>query len=190
MSNLINLIGTTSSLKGFIALLVAGSITLLSGPSAIANTSDPEVVKSVDLEKYMGTWYQIGRNPNFFQGLCERSMAEYSLNEDGSVNVLNTCYRNEKVLTTISGKATVPNSEEPAKLVVDFGFFRKGDYWIINLDSEYRWAVVSGPKKDALFILARTAPMDKQTLTYIIDDLAARGFDTTKIIYDIYPANK
>lgn len=169
--------------------LVSVLIVLFSSVVVSANSSDPEVVKSVDLERYMGTWFQIGRNPNFFQSLCERSTAQYALNEDGSVKVLNTCYRDEKVLTTIEGKATALNADEPAKLVVDFGFFRKGDYWIINLDTDYQWAVVSGPKKEALFILSRTAPMPKETLDLILNDLSVRGFDTSKIIFDIYPNN-
>jgi apolipoprotein D and lipocalin family protein len=153
---------------------------------AFAKSKDPEVIKDVNLEKYSGTWYEIGHNPNFFQNLCERSTAQYTLNEAGSIEVLNTCFRDEKVVSTISGLASVPDVNEPAKLVVDFGFMRKGDYWIIGLDQDYQWALVSGPQKESLFILSRTAPMDPSTLEMILQDLQKRGFDTSKIVFDKY----
>ncbi len=160
--------------------------TTLVSSFALANSEDPEVIKDVNLSKYVGTWYEIGHNPNFFQGSCERSVAEYSINQEGKVDVLNTCYKNETVISTIKGVAYAPDTGQPAKLVVDFGFLKKGDYWIIDLDPDYRWALVSGPKKDSLFILARTAPMAEETLDLILENLKNRGFDTSKIIFDKY----
>lgn len=175
------------ALKVLNLTLVAAAVTLVATSQAFSQTSDePKVVPYVDLNRYVGTWFEVGHLPNFFQNLCERSIAEYSLNEDGTINVLNTCVRNENVLTTITGIASVVDPAEPAKLVVDFGFFRKGDYWIIDLDKNYQWAVVSGPSKDSLFILSRTIPMADKTLKRIIKKLDKQGFDTSKIIYDIY----
>lgn len=174
--------------KGISSLVVA-AVLMIGGAAALAQTNgsdDPKVVGQVDLNRYMGTWFEVGHYPSFFQKLCERSIAEYSLNEDGTVNVFNTCVRNEKVLSTISGVASVVDQNEPAKLVVDFGFFRKGDYWIIDLDKNYQWAVVSGPGKESLFILSRTIPMTDKTLNRILKRLEKQGFDTSKIIYDIY----
>ncbi len=153
---------------------------------SFANAQDPEVVKEVDLQKYSGTWFEIGHFPTFFQNLCDRSEAKYTLNNDATITVLNTCFRNDKVFTTIEGKAFAPNANEPAKLVVDFGFGRKGDYWIVALEQNYQWAVVSGPQKESLFILARKAPMDAETLSAILKNLEDRGFDTKKIIFDKY----
>jgi apolipoprotein D and lipocalin family protein len=148
--------------------------------------SDPRVVSQVDLNRYAGLWYEIGHNPNFFQGSCERSTANYTLQSDGAIHVLNTCYRNNEVYDSIEGTATVTNPAEPAKLVVDFGFFRRGDYWIVALDRNYQWAVVSGPGKSSLFLLARKAPMNKALLEEILRDLQAEGFDTSRIVYDQY----
>ncbi len=155
-------------------------------PQIFANSEDPEVIQDLDLNRYMGLWYEIGHSPNFFQGLCERSTAEYSLEASGEVKVLNTCYRNDSVFSTIKGTATAPDRAEPAKLVVDFGFFRKGDYWIIDLEPNYEWAVVSGPKKSSLFILARKAPMAPEVLEGILAKLKEQGFETDKIIFDKY----
>lgn len=161
-------------------------VASLAGQWAVADGQDPEVVKSVDLQRYSGTWYEIGHYPTFFQNLCDRSEASYTPNGDGTLGVLNTCYRNNKVLTSISGKAFAPTPEEPTKLRVDFGFAREGDYWIISLEENYDWAVVSGPQKNSLFILSRKAPMDPEVLDKILKDLKDRGFDLNKIIFDKY----
>lgn len=155
--------------------------------SSVAQASpDPAVVKAVDLKRYAGFWYEIGHSPNFFQRNCERSTAEYGVLPNGQISVLNTCYRDNAVYSTIEGTATVVNPAEPAKLLVDFGWFRRGDYWIVALDKDYQWSVVSGPKKSSLFILARTAPMAPGLLAQILSDLRARGFDTEKIVWDKY----
>jgi apolipoprotein D and lipocalin family protein len=147
---------------------------------------DPSVVTNLDITKYMGQWYEIAHNPNFFQNLCERSTAQYDLTSDGKVSVLNKCFRGEKEFTSISGTAEAKNPLVPAKLEVDFGFFRTGDYWIVDLDENYQWAVVSGPNMKSLFILARKAPMEKSTLDTILENLKSRGFKTSNLIYDKY----
>ena len=148
--------------------------------------SDPRVVSELDLGKYAGHWFEIGHNPNFFQRNCERSSAEYTARPDGSIGVVNTCFRDNKPYSSIEGVATVVNAAEPAKLIVDFGFFRRGDYWVVALDKDYQWAVVSGPGKSSLFILARKAPMDPSLLSSILKALAAEGFDTSNIVFDKY----
>lgn len=162
------------------------AMTLFLSGCVSYGSEDPSVVPQVDLSRYAGFWYEIGHNPNFFQGKCERSTAEYGLLPNGKVSVKNTCYRDSKVYGTIEGTASVVNASEPAKLKVDFGFFRRGSYWIVALDPDYQWAVVSGPGKSSLFILARKAPMDASLLREILSDLDARGFDTSRIIYDKY----
>lgn len=159
---------------------------LFCAPVFAGNDSDPAVVKSVNLKRYAGLWYEIGRFPNFFQNGCDRSTARYTLNAGGEVGVFNTCYRADGTKSTIEGTATIPNPAEPAKLEVDFGFFRTGDYWITHLDPGYQWAVVSGPAKGSLFILARKAPMNPTLRKQIISMLKRDGFDTAKIIYDKY----
>lgn len=150
-----------------------------------AGDADPAVVKSVNLQRYAGLWYEIGRFPNFFQNGCLHSTAKYTRRSDG-VGVYNTCYRADGTTSSIQGIATIENPAEPAKLSVDFGFFRTGDYWITHLDKDYRWAVVSGPGKSSLFILARKAPMDPGLRQRIVSRLQRDGFDTSKIIYDKY----
>lgn len=165
-------------------LMVILGLTLAT--SAQARASDPSVVRVVDFGRYAGLWYDIARNPSFFQDKCLHSTAEYAVVAADSVSVKNTCYQAEGKVTDIEGTAKVKDMSEPAKLRVKFNFFARGDYWITELDPNYEWAVVSGPHKKSLFILARKAPMDKTLLAGIISNLKSKGFDTSKLIYDQY----
>lgn len=155
-------------------------------PFNLCHASDPEVVPRVDYSRYMGLWYQVAHFPSFFLNSCDSSTAEYTLNQDSSVGVFNTCYKDKVVKSTIRGTARAPNAAEPAKLKVDFGFFAKGDYWIVDLADDYQWAVVSGPGKSSLFILSRQAPMDAVLLSSLVQKLKQGGFDVDKIIFDVY----
>ncbi|WP_415061408.1 lipocalin family protein [Bdellovibrio sp.] len=151
-----------------------------------ADLSDPEVVSSVDLNRYAGYWYDIAHAPNFFQRGCVRSTAEYAVLSPLSVSVKNTCYKEDGSISDIDGEAKVVNPEVPTKLKVRFNFFARGDYWIVDLDPDYQWSVVSGPEKKSLFILSRQAPMDPQVLAQIVDRLKQRGFKTDDLIYGQY----
>lgn len=153
---------------------------------ALASPSDPEVVPSVDFQRYQGLWFEVAHSPNFFQRKCERSTAEYGLQKDETISVLNTCYKDDKAISTIRGSAWAPNPKEPGKLVVDFGFFRKGDYWIVKLDTDYQWVVVSGPAKASIFILSREAPMASALQDRIIQTLREEGYHVDGLIYDKY----
>jgi apolipoprotein D and lipocalin family protein len=154
--------------------------------STHAQNADPSVVSSVDLNKYSGRWYEIARYPTFFQRNCERSTADYQVIDDKSISVYNVCYKKDGSTSDISGKATIVDPAVPAKLKVRFNIFAQGEYWIVALDENYQWAVVSSSNKESLFILARSAPMAAETLNPILEDLKNRGFDLSKIVYDKY----
>ena len=154
--------------------------------SWIQRESDPQVVETVDFNRYVGLWYDIAHDPNFFQRNCLRSTAEYQILSPDSVSVHNICYKKDGETDDIKGVAKVTDSRFPAKLEVDFGFMRKGDYWIIDLDPNYQWAVVSGPKKKSLFILARQAPMERMLLDQILTSLKNKGFETDDLVFDEY----
>ncbi len=165
-------------------------IALLITTAALARPSDPAVVADVDFTKYSGLWYEVAHSPNFFQKGCVRSTAEYQVIDASSVSVLNICYKENGKTSDISGIARVKDSAVPAKLKVKFNFFARGDYWIIDLDDNYQWAVVSSPKKKNLFILSRTFPMDQVILKNILLKLKAQGFETDKLIFDRVYTNK
>lgn len=148
--------------------------------------SDPVVVSNVDFSRYVGKWLEIGHYPTPFQTDCVRSEAQYAALPGGKISVRNTCHRESGGPRSIEGTAAAPDRSVPAKLKVDFGRGSPGDYWIIELDKNYQWAVVSGPAKKSLFILARKAPMAQPLLQSILARLEDKGFDTTQIIFDRY----
>ncbi|GAU18347.1 hypothetical protein TSUD_202360 [Trifolium subterraneum] len=120
----------------------------------------PEAVKGVDLARYMGRWYEIASFPSFFQPRHgENTRATYTLNNDGTVHVLNEVWNNGKT-DFIEGTAykADPNSDE-AKLKVKFNlpplflnFPVVGDYWILSIDQDYQYALIGGPNNLFLWV--------------------------------------
>ena len=155
-----------------------------------AHGTDPEVVHSIDLDRYLGDWYEIAHAPNWFQRKCMRSLAHYEKIDATHISVLNTCLKENGRKSTISGYASVPDVNTPAKLLVKFkilGFIPvKGDYWIVDLGQNYEYAVVSGAGKNGLFILSREVPMKQEKLAAILTSLKDRGFYTDNLVYDLY----
>lgn len=142
-----------------------------------------QVVKTFNVQKYLGKWYEIASIRHSFQKGCVATTATYSLRTNGKVNVLNECrkYTFDGKLDRARGTAWAPNPSEPAKLVVQFFWPFKGDYWVIELGENYEYAVVGHPSRDYLWILSRTPQMDAR----LYDDLMIRlkdvGYDLLRI---------
>ncbi|KAH9312543.1 hypothetical protein KI387_027578 [Taxus chinensis] len=144
-----------------------------------------EVVKGVDLEKYMGRWYEIASIPSRFQpkgGVNTR--ATYTLNPDSTVHVLNETWTNGK-RGSIEGTAykVDPQSDE-AKLKVKFYvppflpiFPVLGDYWVIALDADYRWAMVGQPSRKFLWILSREPHLDEEIYNQLLEKARKEGYN-------------
>lgn len=143
-----------------------------------------EVVQQVDLQRYMGTWYEVARYPNRFQRECIASTASYTLRDDGKIDVLNQCEKifSDGKIKKASGKAWVVEKETNAKLKVSFFWPFKGDYWIIDLDSEYTYAVVGHPKRKYLWILSRKPVLEPENYQKILQRLEKQGYDTSRLI--------
>ncbi len=142
-----------------------------------------EVVERVDIERYMGTWYEIAKYPNRFESGCFGVTAEYTLRPDGAVTVHNVCRAEDgkSVSRTITGFATVADRETNAKLTVYFFFPFGAPYWIIELDEDYRYAVVGDPSRSFLWILSRTPTLDDETYGQILQRLPAKGYDPERL---------
>jgi len=147
-----------------IRLLVAA---LLLAGCAAAPANPPRTVERVDLPRYLGTWHEIARLPMWAQDsatvVCEDTTATYSLREDGRIAVLNRCLNalaNDAPRAATGQAYAVPGSEG-AKLRVSFFWPFFGDYWVIGLDPDYRWAVVGEPERRWLWVLSRTPTMTK-----------------------------
>ena len=152
---------------------------------AMASDSDLKTVPFVDVGRYLGTWYRIASNPLFFEGKCSCSRQVLSLNTDSNISVYNSC--NEfpgGPLREIRGVAINQDPTSNSKLIVDFGFPHKGQYWIIGLDAEYRWAVVSDPSKTTLYILSKTPELSADEYKEAIST-AEKQLDTSKLVFEV-----
>lgn len=148
----------------------------------------PETVRPVgdfQLERYLGTWYEIARLDHSFERGLSRVTAEYSLRDDGGVRVLNRGYSTQEgTWKEAQGKAYFV--QDPATGFLKVSFFGPfyGSYVIFELDHEhYRYAVISGPDRSYLWILAREPVLDQTLLTELVARAAARGFDTNALIF-------
>ena len=156
------------------------SSTVSAEPSA--GSSEPRVVENVDLNRYLGRWYEIARIPVWFQKDCScGTTAEYTLVKDGVVSVVNRCCTIDGEMKEARGRAWVVDKKTPAKLKVSFfslfGFWLfGGHYWIIDLDPDYRYAVVGHPKRTLGWILSRTPQLSQEVLDGIAERLEANGY--------------
>lgn len=150
------------------------------GPVAPLN-----VVDKLDVERYMGKWYEIARYPNSFQKAdCVATTAEYTLRDDGRLRVVNRCWRGalDGPEESIEGVARVVDAHTNAKLKVRFFWPFEGDYWIIGLDPDYEWAVVGEPRRRFLWILSRTPAMRADVYADIVANLPDRLYDPDRLV--------
>jgi apolipoprotein D and lipocalin family protein len=163
-------------------------------PVAFAQDAKPlppiKPVEKVDLNRYIGKWYEIALLPNRFQAQClTDTAAEYALQSDGKIQVTNRCRNADgKVEMVIGAAKNASGDTTNAKLKVRFApawlsFIPLvwGDYWVIELDPEYRYAVVSEPKREFLWILSRTPKMDDAIYAGIVERLKNGGFNVSRL---------
>lgn len=175
----------------FVAAL--SSLAILLGCSLIRKepVSGPEVMPHVDIERYLGTWYEIARYPNRFEKQCVAVTADYSLRDDGKIRVVNACRKGglDGPIKSIEGKAWVVDRETNAKLKVQFFWPFRGAYWIIDLGKDYDYAVVGHPNRKYLWILSRTPQMEPALYRVIVDRLAEQGYDPARLQKTLQPGS-
>jgi apolipoprotein D and lipocalin family protein len=166
-------------MKNIFALLVL----LLGGCAGMPDTVRP--VQDFQLQRYLGTWYEIARLDHSFERGLTRVSAEYSLREDGAVRVVNRGFSvREEKWKQAEGRARFVQAPQTGHLKVSFFGPFYGSYVIFELDHEnYQYAVVSGPDTSYLWILARTPKIDAELKADLIARAAARGFDTSALIF-------
>ncbi len=149
---------------------------------AIATKNEKlETVGYVDLDRYLGKWYEIAAFPQGFEKGCTCTTAEYSLREDGTIAVVNSCVINGNP-KSVEGKATVTDKKTNAKLEVQFAWPFSGKYWIIALAPDYSYAIVGHPNRKYLWILGRKPAMDAMTYNHLVLVAAGKGFDIRKLV--------
>ena len=161
--------------------------------TAAAQTQPPVPVRTVsfvDLDRYAGEWFEIARFPNRFQRNCIGDVrASYARRPDGRVDVVNRC-RTAEGETTARGVARIADEQTLAKLKVRFApvwlsFVPLvwGDYWILGLAPDYSWAVVGDPRREYLWVLARTSQLDPVPTATALAAARDNGFDVTRLVF-------
>ncbi len=163
------------------ALFILG-ISLLQACSGLPENIKP--VDNFDLERYLGTWYEIARLDHSFERGLEKVTAEYSLRDDGGVKVVNRGFDTEKQeWDEATGKAYFVGDKNTGQLKVSFFGPFYGGYNIIALDEDYQYAMVCGPDRSYLWILARTPDLDSAIVDKLVKAAKGLGFTTEELIY-------
>lgn len=160
------------------------SFALFLGACAHASEQRPlETVSYVDLNRYLGKWYEIASLPQSFQKGCVASTANYSLRDDGDIDVLNQCRMGsaDGKIKSAHGYAKVVDKKSNAKLKVTFFWPFFGKYWIIDLGANYEYTVVGHPNRKYLWILSRVPNIDEGTYQAIVRRAQEKGFDVSKL---------
>ena len=178
-------------MTGNIFLLTFLSFIGLAAVSMVDRKDDLEVVQSVDLSRYAGRWYEIARLPNSFQKKCAGAVtADYTMREDGKLEVLNQCRKPSGEYAKAKGEAKIVDKKTNAKLKVTFFWPFYGDYWILDLGPNYEYAVVGEPDRKYLWILSRSPRMDEALFQQLLDKMEAKGFNTETMIRTSQPISE
>lgn len=159
------------------AALLAAALFVFVGACATRGTAPLSTVESVDLDRYLGAWFEIALIPNRFQKVCvSDTQARYSL--DGEVlRVRNRCRKADGGIEETVGVAKVVPRSGNAKLRVSFFRPFYGDYWILALDPDYRWVLIGEPGREYGWILSRSPQLDQASFEAALSAAVARGFD-------------
>lgn len=167
------------------------SLAMAVGAARIGAQAAPvRTVDQVDLDRYLGKWFEIARFEAWFQKKCTGGhvTATYAHRPDGRIAVLNEC-RTKDGPSRAEGVARVVDTASNAKLKVRFApaFLSWlpsvwGDYWVIGLAPDYSWAVVGDPSRQYLWVLSRTPALDGETYARALATATAQGFDVSKLV--------
>ena len=174
-------------------IVVGGAVLVGLGMAtmAYAQSKPLKKKKKVELDKYLGVWYEVARKPMYFQNKCDRDVsATYTLNENGNIAVDNRCYAQDGKLNQSSGEAFVQNAPFNSKLKVSFlpESIRwlpvgRGDYWILKIADDYQTVLVGEPKRKYMWVLSRSAQPDPAVVKEYLDYAQSVGFDLSDIIH-------
>lgn len=158
--------------------------------AAYAQNQPLKTVDKVELDRYLGVWYEVARKPLYFQNKCDRDVtATYTLNENGNINVDNKCYSKDGKLNQSIGEAYVQNAPFNSKLKVSFlpSAIRwlpvgRGDYWVLKIDEDYQTVLVGEPKRKYLWVLSRSAHPNEAVVKEYLDYAQSVGYDLGDLI--------
>ena len=176
--------------RASIALFACLAATTVPAQTPAAPLSRPlATVASLDVPRYMGTWFEIAKYPNWFQRKCiADTRAEYRLQAGGNIVVVNRCRKDSGEVDEAVGEARQLGAAASPKLQVRFAPswlsilpFVWGDYWVIDLDERYELVAVSEPKREYLWVLSRTPAVNAAAYAALLARLKAQGFDLNRL---------
>ena len=156
---------------------IGSTLLLILAGCASTSHSPLPTVATVDLDRYLGTWYQIALIPNRFQSMCvAETQAEYARDED-LIRVTNRCRKDNGEIESAIGVAKVVEGSSNTKLRVSFFRPFYGDYWVLALDPDYRWVLIGEPSRSYGWVLARTPTLDQAVLDKLLDRATELGYE-------------
>jgi apolipoprotein D and lipocalin family protein len=169
-------------------------LSLLVSSLVFAGKAPLPTVDNVDLERYLGTWYEISSFPQKFQKGCTATEATYSLRRDGDIKVSNSCrlITPDGKLKKSIGRAWITNKNTNAKLKVQFFLkrfripFFSGNYWILDLDKNYESVLIGDPTRQYLWILSRRPILNQDRYDELVERAKELNFDTSKLVKTIH----
>lgn len=167
----------------FLSLLI---LLINTGCSSTKDMKRTETVAQLELDQFLGKWYEIARYDHSFEKGLSGVTATYSMRADGKIKVLNQGFKgglNGKPSEAI-GKAKIPNPQEPGKLKVSFFWIFYGDYFVLELDDQdYQWALIGSSSEKYLWILSRTPQLEDADKKHILQKMKERGYSKELLIW-------
>ncbi|MGN6850070.1 MAG: lipocalin family protein [Sphingomicrobium sp.] len=168
------------------AAVVGGSF--LFKPHPVGNASVPEPAKPVDLQRYLGVWFEIARYNQRFERSCAGGVtATYSLRADESIDVVNRCRESDGSTKEAHGRAKIVDRVTNAKIKVNFFGPFYGDYWILDHADDYSWSIAGEPSGRYLWILSRASNPGETVIKELVRRAQGLGYDTRLLIYTEQP---
>lgn len=160
------------------------AIMTTSGCAQNHDFKNQSTVKTLNIERYMGTWYEIARFPHSFEKNLVGVTANYTLLPNGKIKVINQGYFHtfDGKLKQAKGKAKLPKTHEPGKLKVSFFLFFYADYYILQLDEiNYQYALIGSSSPNYLWILSRKPQLEDSIYLQLVENAKQRGYNIEKL---------
>ena len=171
-------------MQKLLLMLIFSVLLIFCGTKTNSQVIDKTTVKELNLNRYLGTWYEIARFPHSFEKNMVGVTATYSQRDNGKIRVLNEGFKKtlDGKKTRAEGKAKIPNKKEPGKLKVSFFLNFYADYYVMELDENYQYAMIGSSSDKYFWILSRTPQMDAKTYEMLLEKARQRGYNLKKLI--------
>jgi apolipoprotein D and lipocalin family protein len=189
MKTITHLLGRSLIAALFLSFSTWAPLASAQAQSSEASPAPLESITSLDVPRYMGTWYEVAKYPNWFQKRCiANTSATYAVQPNGMLQVLNRCQKEDGSMTDAHGEAKQVGDANSPKLKVRFAPawlsflpFVWGNYWVVDLDPQYQLAAVSEPSRKYLWILSRTQIVEPKAYEALLQRLKQKGFNLDAI---------